>query len=283
MKKFLIILCLCVCGTRCFAQITLDTIVNKGGILTKLEKSGYKYLNYYNDSIFLYNLDWSDFKSFPVVWDATLNPNLRNYFYVTEALFDTDSSTVEYMLYYSDFPVFQSVRVFNEFGDTLLFRDSTDIYVTPLGFPYAQYATNVLWHPIENTSAGTKLHLFERIPPYHTEIYNLPGRLECNICASDIGPTNIQEIKSSGQGMQLTIEPNPFSNKVTADYTLDKKDRSGTLFIFNSLGNEVKHIELHNAKGNLKINGDDLKSGIYYFQLISKNGNATSLKMIKIE
>jgi enterochelin esterase-like enzyme len=78
--------------------------------------------------------------------------------------------------------------------------------------------------------------------------------------------------------------PNPFNPETTITFSLDRSSEV-TLKVFNLLGSEVNTLvktDLRAGEYNLKFNGADLPSGVYYYRLYSNN-SAETRKMILIK
>lgn len=117
------------------AQVTLEnTYSNAVGYnnfgLIQLSSSGYKYFENANGQVTLYNLNHSVFRTFTIPaqpFTPIANIGVR---FISEELFNTNSSDVEYMIVYSDTNNFgfgaRHIRVYDEFGSLLFSRDSAD-------------------------------------------------------------------------------------------------------------------------------------------------------------
>jgi ligand-binding sensor domain-containing protein len=83
--------------------------------------------------------------------------------------------------------------------------------------------------------------------------------------------------KEIGNNYDFTIIPNPFTN--SSILKLSKPLQNATLTIYNILGNEVNRLQ--NLKGSeIQITRKDLKSGMYFFRLMDKNGFVGNGKLL---
>jgi hypothetical protein len=283
MKKIILILVSFFIFTYSYSQITLDTTANTSFTLIKLEYSGYKYWMYDLDSIILLNLDLTPFKKFPIVLAPGLNVYAADVIYITEALFNTDSTSIEYMLVYNNnAPVQYFVAVYDEFGATLLYANNTLPMIGILGIAMNLYAPNYLWAPIENTPLGTKLFLQHSNAPYVVDIYNLPGSLPCDNCNSGSNANVIGEINGNKPTGSFNLFPNPFSKNISSEYYFPDDAHEGNIAVYDNLGNQLKKIPLKEQKGNVKINCEEFSHGFYYFELISEKGFHSGRKIVKL-
>ena len=112
--------------------------------------------------------------------------------------------------------------------------------------------------------------------------------VQFNLCGVQISDTvTVTVIHSSGingreiKNSEFLINPNP--NNGLIDIEILNKDfilHNSTIKIFNVFGQEIKRLELLNKKQEIEL--QDLKSGIYYLQLLQGNKVLISKKIIKL-
>ncbi len=284
MKKLFLLLVTIIASNACLSQITLDSALTNRYSLIKLEKSGYKYYEFNQSAIVLLNLDFTVFKQFTIIYMAGTNPLAAEVLYITEALFDTDSTDIEYLLAYNNNnPVLHYTAVYDETGSQLFYAPNTYISLpAALGMPLSFYSPNYLFAPIQNTTLGTKLILTKDTVPYGCEIYNLPGTLPCNECSGSGIVNAVHQINSDKSNGLFMLSPNPFSKAISVNYDFPDSAYKGYIVVVDNLGNQVKKISVIGSSGTLQINCEELKTGMYLFELFSEKGFRSGKKVIKL-
>jgi hypothetical protein len=283
-KIHILLLLLGISATAGQAQIVLDTSfsVNSGRNtqLLRLEKSGYKYLiaDYPANTVILLNMDHSLFKQFSLQLDSGLNPSL---YYVTELLFDNDSSDVEFLLsYYVQAQQHHYLKVWDETGNLLFFRDSAMLI-------YPGTYGNMMSSGITNTDSGAimMIYLQENPPIYNMEVYKLPGYMECSTCYDPFmkllplkANPDIQKIQTN----YLNAYPNPSSDQTVIDYHLPQKYSQGTLKIIDMNGNLIRSYKISQQSKNITIEKGLLNPGMYNC-VIEAGDQILSKKFIRVE
>ncbi|MFW5792673.1 MAG: choice-of-anchor J domain-containing protein [Bacteroidota bacterium] len=74
---------------------------------------------------------------------------------------------------------------------------------------------------------------------------------------------------------QVNIYPNPFSNNVSVRMTDNVKE----IVMLNNVGQEYRRFD--NSNSTLEINTSDLEAGVYFLQIIMKDGSRITKKLIK--
>ena len=223
--------------------------------LTNLGNDNYKYVvfDYYNDKFSLYNIDHTPFMlniSFPISTDSAV----YRIGYITNALFDCDSTNIEYALMTTFPDDTRKFLVYRTDGTLIFSKDSVTV-------PYC-YGCNVGTVEIKgivNTPAGAKLSLFKYINGYQQSfIYGLCGIL----------PSNITEINHSTS--YVKVFPNPVSHQVTFEIIPPSNLEKYELTIFNSTFQIIK-IAVINGEAQMNLNTETLSSGEYFYSLQNKN------------
>ena len=271
MKKTIIILLLAIAALTSRqtlkAQITLAHTYDSASLglyMVHLEIEGDKYIwiDVYDSTLRLYNLDHSIFKIMPYP-----NSPWGNYpsavLYVSEHLFNLDDS-IEYMLVY-EFPKWGTI-IANEAGTILFSADSLAAMVV-INTPQTQ-------QPIYNTSNGTIMILSNELGNI-ANVYNLGGTL-----------TNSIAHVNFGNGNQVSLEkiyPNPSNGNTTLEFNLPQGVNTGQLVIFNNQGVELKRYNVDNAFHTLLLNNSEFHAGTYYYQLVTSGGISGARKMVVIK
>jgi hypothetical protein len=262
MKKIallLLILCFSIKG-----QISLDNTYtannNAGFTLVKLSNSGYKYVvpNYPANSVVLYNLNHTIFKTLTL---PTFTGSGESCLYISETLFNTNSSDVEYLLRQFTYNLYTTIVVANEFGTVLFSKDSVDLAGGDL------LSTN----PVRYTPSGVKLMLFHGFNN-KAFVYNLPGNLVCETCREDLP----MSLKNSYTDINCNVRafPNPSDNEVKINYTLPSGSKAKITF-YKEDGKELKTFDIDDHINYLTINKETLggQTGLYLFKIY--NGSKT--------
>lgn len=77
----------------------------------------------------------------------------------------------------------------------------------------------------------------------------------------------------------IAVFPNPFSNSTTIQ--LNQQLNSASLKVYNSSGAKIKSLSFSGA--TVEIERNNLSEGIYYYQIVAKNGNVWSGKLMIID
>ncbi len=282
MKKIILIAMLAIAALSSrqtlMAQITLEHTYDSassislgwGGqlMIINFEVEGKKYVRSspLNNSITIYNLDHSIYKSF-IIPGTPIGYQLM---YFSEHLFNTDDK-IEYMVIEEPSNGTFTTSIYNEDGVQLFHKPNQAPVVTGQ-FPDEQV-------PIYNTLNGTKMILsgdVTDITNYATYVYSLPGTLS----------NSIKQINNSNNN-QLSMEniyPNPSNgNNTTIEFYLPQGVNSGVVVVYNLQGMELKRYQVDNTFHSLIIQNSDLHSGTYFYQLLTSIGTTGAKKMIVVK
>lgn len=215
-------------------------------------------------TITLYNMNHSIYRTINI---PSQSAAYYEVYYLTDCLFDTDTTDIEYMIVQNTGPV-TSVSIYNESGSTLAFLDSAMIY-------HARYADPMpgLSSGIMPTATGVKMSVFK---PFldSTYIYSLPGRLLCAPCGG--GPSGVYYSveETAAVSTNRLPYPNPANESVTIPYVLPNGASRGQVLIYDLNGKEVASYEVDNRFLELLIMSGTLPAGTYYYSVVA-NGQAT--------
>jgi len=281
MKKVLILLLIvAVHGLR--AQIVLENTYANGSAvngnlqLIKLSSSGYKYAVKTLTTITLYNLNHSVFTTIttPTVPPLACSSCPLNIYFISEELFDTNPSTIEYFWLYGLTNNVTYARVFNQAGNLLFAKDS--VVLSGPGPGYTGHENFIAY-----SSSGVKMILYDQ---YTTKarVYSLPGKLACHDCSNGI----ISSLQTNGGTIydgKLGNYPNPASEQTTIEYELPKGMSNGDIVFYNMNGSEIKRFKVTADFHNIIISVADLQAGSYYYQLQTSDGSNAGKKLIVIK
>ncbi len=245
------------------AQFTFEqTYIIGGGhespFLTNLGNNNFKWVlnDYFHDKFSLYNLDHSPFLvniPYAVSSDSGQSYALG---YITNTLFDCDSTNIEYTLMSASPNPARKFMVYRTDGTLLFSKDSVTV-------PYALGANvgSVSWHGVTNTNGGTKLTLFKAISgQFQFNIYGLCGIL----------PENITEIYQSSSFVQ--VSPVPSSNQVKFRIIPPGNLDEYNLIIFNSEYQTIQTTSIPTGRETeINLDGQSLSTGTYFYSLQNKN------------
>jgi hypothetical protein len=244
------------------AQIVTEAVYPGGASNTygylhpiKLTNGGDKYCEFFagQSQIIVYNLNHTIFRTINLP-ALPLNATYVNVHYVSDALFDQNSSDIEYILQYTTTTSsWNHVFVYRENGTMLFHRDT-------VGFdPIYSSETPAR---IFRTTAGTKWILSSQING-SAIVIGLPGNLPCTECS--VGPLMVQS--NEDQISTGSPYPNPASESTTIPYALPEGERTGWLVLFDLAGQEVKRWQITNTFTSVTLNTTDIAAGTYSYRV----------------
>lgn len=74
--------------------------------------------------------------------------------------------------------------------------------------------------------------------------------------------------------------PNPFSGKSVIEYSLPDNEKDASIMVFDLTGGLLKTFKLSDKSGQVIINSEDFKSGMYLYSLVVRNDEIMTKKMI---
>ncbi|MBL7800985.1 MAG: T9SS type A sorting domain-containing protein [Chitinophagales bacterium] len=263
---FLTVSCL-----RLTAQITLEhtfdsTAYGSDLYITDIgnNNSKFVFIDTATNSFSLYNLDANPF----LLNIPTPDPILPDYTvaYITNSLFDCDSTTIEYafMSYLTPNLPF---RVLRSDGTVLLHVDSAQGPVC-----YGCIAGTKEIVPIVNTQEGAKLVLFKYNSSYigKTLIYGLCGTL----------PTTNNIFNFSQDKLFVKVYPNPTAMSINFDVTLPDNQKEYEIIIFDSGGGKLKSEVINSSTKKFTLDVSNLTNGAYFYSLSNKTKNYQTGKFV---
>lgn len=74
--------------------------------------------------------------------------------------------------------------------------------------------------------------------------------------------------------------PNPFSGKSIIEYSLPYNEKGASIMVFDLTGGLLKTFKLSDKSGQILINSEDFKPGMYLYSLVVRNDEIMTKKMI---
>lgn len=236
---------------------------------TYLDGYGFKY--YQNDLdnsvINVYNLNHTLFRTINVPFIMTTAFNEYQVYYLTNMLFDNDSSNIEYIWFGMNTSNKNFINVVNETGN-ILFTDSA--------FYFWGNNSMFSFNNILQTDSGAKMIL-----DYHdstTKVFSLPGNLPCLSC-SDLLP-NSNQIKSINPNDLLNIFPNPNSGDINIEYKISGNYKNSEIIIIDINGIEIKRLKIDKPNDKVLVSDLSIPAGVYMIYLRTNKGLISAKKMI---
>jgi carboxypeptidase T len=95
------------------------------------------------------------------------------------------------------------------------------------------------------------------------------------------GTSGVNELEN-GLLQVLAAVPNPANDRATIFYSLPNEVNDAILVVYNETGQVVESIPLSSADTNVSIELTQFSSGIYFYQLQSKDLRSTTKKLVKL-
>jgi hypothetical protein len=83
-----------------------------------------------------------------------------------------------------------------------------------------------------------------------------------------------------GSGQTGTAYPNPSNDRIRVEYILPEGVVTGEIIITDASGNEMKRYAVGNTFSNLLIERSELRSGIYFYKLVTSQGESNAKKLV---
>ncbi|HTA28012.1 MAG TPA: T9SS type A sorting domain-containing protein [Bacteroidia bacterium] len=297
MKNLLIAISMLFCVGGAKAQLTYEHTYDTGSYnyttgyglrIIHFSSLGYKYVMVNPDNLHgmveIYNLNHSLYKQFaipPQPLSASNPPLIVEY--VSDSLFNNNSSDIEYLMEYSDVNSTGYVKVYNDAGSLIFSKDSVCFggdggLGGPNDFPYTEpvfYTPNgykIILNDSYGFSLGSKAY-----------VYGLPGALPCSECSNSNLITSIQPLTQGGSGSLLNAYPNPAKNSTTIKYELPNGANQGEIIFYDLQGRQVKSFTVDRTFDSLLVSTADLATGTYFYILRANGNYVGSKKMVIIK
>lgn len=257
------------------AQITPIGTSTHSTVLTSLRTAGVKLMTApYNDTILLYNTDLSLYRTLIIPSPDTNATTLV--WAITEDLFDTDPSTIEFGVSYSypdSMPMPSGVSIYREDGTLLLqqYPGFVNFSAGAMGWSFT---------PIYQTPGGPQLSIYQGSPNGPSTVYNLPGEIPCDPCSGiSLG---MEPGDAPAQGMNLSAFPNPVQRGTEVSIALPDGTAAQAVLLTDATGQEVLRVRIPNGATRLAIPTASLASGGYTCQLEGARGRVSAVRLIVV-
>ncbi len=222
--------------------------------VTDIGGNNYKYVlhDYSTDVVNIYNLDHTLFLSIqlPLSSDSGARFSVG---YITNSLFDCDSSTLEYALL-PEQPIYP-FKIYRTDGTELFSKDSVYAW-----WCYGCQEASTEIKTIVNTPEGTKLYLQDTwATPNKVLVYGLCGSL----------PNGISRL--SKRQTFAKVYPNPTNQQITFQITPPSKHIDYGLEIYTSSFQKVISTIVTSDTHVLDLKSQNLSSGVYLYSLKHEN------------
>jgi hypothetical protein len=268
MKKLLLFIGILVANFYAKAQVTLEHIYPQNLDYAHFSAVGYKYYYNTNTTLNIYNLNHSVYKiiTFPNIPNSSKIG--RSVGYVSDSLFNTNTSNIEYVLSTNDSISTngnQQQTILDDAGNIILRKDSA--YVSVVYF----------------TTSGYKMLLNENANiNSNSYVYSLPGALPCDECTSNHVLSGMAKY-SGNSGTLMNVFPNPNSGMATIKYQLPDGVTKGDIILFNLQGQEINRFTVDKTFDSLNLTTTDIASGTYFYVLRTTSGDVGVKKMVVIK
>ncbi|HEY9114902.1 MAG TPA: T9SS type A sorting domain-containing protein [Bacteroidales bacterium] len=241
------------------SQINLEKDFNGSVLFAYLEGNAYYSLNYTNNKVLIYGLDYSLQKSISLSVPA--NMYLYEAAFVSAHVFNEDNLVELLVVYYNYQPTsdtggyyYYTTQVVNENGTVLL------------NVPDGAYSDLLFYN---NGSIKLLVNIYDfsaSLYPLNTEIYGLTGSIS----------------SSTPENAEITLKnpyPNPANNFVNIPYKLEK-DMPAELILLDINGHEVNRASLTPSSENVILNTSNLSPGQYIYYIETKGKRSLARKII---
>lgn len=259
----------------CEAQISLDTIIPQTytglghgfkAVQISSTETKWFFIDTVANTFSLYNMDFTPFMlNIAVPEPFTATPALYSVLYLSRALFDCDSSNIEYA-YYCTTDRSRPFRILRTDGTILFQLDSAN---GPYFYGGVMGGAEEV-RPIINTSSGARMFL----QIYHQGdgpiyVYSLCGTL----------PVDVFDFTEMNQSY-VQLFPNPSSSALTFKINPPDNMQEYELVIVDDNAKEIKREKVNPKNANYTIDLRDISSGTYFYTLCTKNKSYQSGKFI---
>jgi PKD repeat protein len=130
-------------------------------------------------------------------------------------------------------------------------------------------------------------HLYDTAGTYYVTLYAINDSIPFPLSCLDsmlkqiivINPISVEEFLND-----IVSEPfpNPTNNEFQINYSITNTNEESSLYMYNNQGQKVKAIKLNPLLNTVNISVKELPSGIYYYEVCSKNSNHTNFRKLII-
>lgn len=289
MKRIFITLSLLLLSSTVVAQFNyVSTIPRVNFYHVNLKNGGPKFLHWESGDVVItiFNYDGTVFKSISI---PPPNVPYSSYYvyWISETLFDTDSTDIEYVQLIHGTGVGASnpdfVRIYDENSNLLFTKDSVSLGGSRIANDAALPISSSFQIYMVDTIAYMELQRQPYLNNEESFIYTIPGRLD-NACCCDQGfaTGGVTHGEGSERNYSLSSFPNPASQSVRVFYDLPEGISHGTLIFYDLHGNEVRRFEVSNLLSYILVSTENLPSGTYVYRIATLNGISDGKKQVVI-
>lgn len=193
--------------------------------------------------------------------------------YITEDLFDTDPTTIEFMC--------------SESGSVVVYRQDGSVVFSTTGYlmDAPGYWDQKYQRAIASTPDGPVLAVGGLFSGGTSKLFLLPGELPCPECNGSIIPENTTGTVDQFQitpSPVLEAYPNPADNLATIHFDLPEGTRHADLVFFNEQGAELKRIPVYRS-GIKTITTADLAAGTYLYHVETDQGMIGAKRLVVVK
>jgi|SRR6185312_10192710 len=239
-----------------------------------LKHSHFKYYLNVNDSIYLYNLNGSLYKSFNIPGPPAQYYSVS---YVSEGLFDNDTMHVEYAVCNGD-TLNRNLKIYKENISTVYSQNNAQLGAFSFPAP-----ASLVTGPIFSSDSGTFM-LVTTITNNITgeQCYRLGGSFPCLSSCYGYGVGSLGvENQDPGNGGSFAMYPNPATTYTDIYYTLPDDANKGQITLTDLTGKQIKSFTVDKRFTHLHLSTTDVAAGTYIYQL-SANGNFITAKKLVV-
>jgi hypothetical protein len=241
------------------------TGIGGGGVFLpyRISETEIKYIHVENSIVNIYNLDHTLSKTISIPM-LNVNDN-EDVVYFSTHLFDTDSTTLEYMV--------QGIHSSGNWGTAIYREDNTELFFQPhyMLRPNILVLGSSLQFPnVINTPQGAKLLLIKGNGS--VKVWALPGTYYELTPTGELPAEKVMEI-----GMPA---PNPTSTKTIIPVYVPYDAINPQLVVATETGNEIKRYPLNPGQDQLIIDTGSLPAGMYLFTVKAENGSSRTRKVM---
>jgi hypothetical protein len=123
--------------------------------------------------------------------------------------------------------------------------------------------------------------LVEAIKEQQTIIESMQAELQTIKFKSTQDQTEPGQLDRNTQALLYQNSPNPFSTSTKIEYYVLENTKEAMINVYDMNGTQLKSIPLHlTGYGNITINGNELKAGMYFYTLIADGQIIDTKRMI---
>ncbi len=215
----------------------------------------------------VYNMDFSLYADveFPVISQGA---SLK---YVTRALFDCDTTQLEYLQWGAD-----GVQILQEDGSVLLDLEGWSFSLAGIS-SLGEARTPIV---SDNTGSYAVFNTLS-FSPDTLRMYHFCGQVPQAIALDSDGSV-IAGIMAPAVNGGMRVFPNPSSERIQLDYDLEGHS-TGRVFLYDTKGNLILEKRLGEAFDHILIDISRFASGTYIAKIVTNGGMVLTEKFVKVE